>query len=106
MSDWWAQKLGGGSRTQQTATQQPQAWFPQQQPQQWQQQQPQGPPKVTIHNLIESIGAWKGGPGARGSVRCPQCGVGTMYQRGPNMAPQCYECGANPRFAAQGQPRG
>jgi hypothetical protein len=122
MSDWWAERLGG----RQTATQAPQARYPQQQqppPNQWypeqgqpqqyqqpqpqfQQQQPQGPPRVTLGNLMDAVASWKGGPGARGSARCPECGSPNFFNRGNENAPQCYECGANPRFAPQGQPRG
>ena len=115
MSDWWSQRLGGQPATPQQ--QQPTQWHdhssppqqPQWQPNQYQQanqyQQPQGPPKVTMHNLIEAMAAWKGGPGARNSARCPECGSPNFFNRGQENAPQCYDCGANPRFAAQGQPR-
>jgi hypothetical protein len=121
MSDWWAERLGG----RQTATQAPQArfqqqqpppnqWYPEQgQPQQYQQpqpqfqqQQPQGPPRVTMGNLMDAVASWKGGPGARNSARCPECGSPNFFNRGNETAPQCYDCGANPRFAPQGQPRG
>lgn len=111
MSDWWAQRLSG----QQVAPQQPQAYQQQyapqqnqqyQQPQWAQQQQPQQAPKVTMHNLIDSMGHWGGGEGARASHRCPGCGSPHMFDRGPQVAPQCYECGWNPRFASQGLPRG
>lgn len=125
MSDWWANRLGG----QQTATQQAPAPSPYaayspaapaqtfvgqdgrhyqmvpvgQQPQQF---VPQGPPKVTMHNLIESLAHWQGGEGARANHQCPGCGHHSVYERGPNMAPQCYECGWNTRIPVQGQPRG
>jgi len=123
MSDWWAQRLGG----QQTAVQQapaapssyaaysptaPAQTFIGQDGRQYQmvpvgqQVQPQGPPKVTMHNLIEAMGQWTGGEGARANHKCPGCGAPAVYERGAQMAPQCYECGWNPRFGPQGQPRG
>ena len=113
MSDWWAARLSG----RQVAPQQPQGWQPQQQPQQqwvpqqqqWapQQQQPQGPPKVTIHNLMESLSNWRGGDGARNSAQCPGCGGTNLFRRkvgASEAAPLCYDCGWNGIFE-QVQPR-
>jgi hypothetical protein len=68
-------------------------------------QQAQQAPKVTVANLMDAVAAWKGGEGQRNSARCPECGSPNFFNRGGQMAPQCYDCGANPRFAAQGQPR-
>jgi hypothetical protein len=112
VSDWWAARLGGQPAPQ-ARQEQPTQWHDHGTPQQWApqpnqyQQQPQVPqaPKVTMHNLIEAMAQWKGGPGARNSARCPDCGSPNLFDRGSNMAPQCYDCGANPRFAPQGQPR-
>jgi hypothetical protein len=117
MSDWWSQRLGGQPAPPKAQPQQPQgqwvyqpagapAGYQQQQAPYAQQQPPPGPPKVTMHNLIESMGHWAGGEGARSSHRCPGCGSPHLFERGGQNAPQCYECGWNPRFASQGLPRG
>jgi hypothetical protein len=85
------------------------------QPPQWQpqQQQPQQPvPQqipVTIDNLYEMAGHWRGGPGARNNPQpCPQCGGNQYFEnitsgkRGPQPAPHCYDCGYNGGMFQQG----
>ena len=65
--------------------------------------------RVTVQNLYEQAGNWRGGPAARENPNpCPKCG-GNQYfanikasKRGPNPAGHCYNCGFNDGMFEQG----
>ena len=74
-----------------------------------QQVQPVQPEQVTVQNLYEAAGQWRGGPGARANPDpCPQCGSNQYFsrangsKRGPSPAPHCYNCGFNDGMFEQG----
>jgi hypothetical protein len=108
MSDWWARRLGGSNPPAPTTP------MPQPQPGQWYPpttapvpQVPQGPPQVTVANLMEAVSAWSGGEGQRNSARCPGCGGTNLFRRqvgAVEAAPLCYDCGWNGLWT-QVQPR-
>ena len=98
---------GGVAGMNQVTFQQPQTANPAQI--RYLQPQPQ-PDKVTIENLYEAAGYWRGGEAARTNPnQCPRCG-GNQYfdnvkasKRGPAPAPHCYNCGYNDGMFDQGQ---
>ena len=71
-------------------------------------QPPVQPEQVTIENLYEAAGSWKGGPGAKTDpYPCPQCGSNHFFsrangKRGPSPAPHCFNCGFNEGMFEQG----
>lgn len=119
MSDtqsWYARKMSqmrGQPYQQQPQQQQyvqqppPQQYV--QRPQQQFVQQAPVQPQVTVANIYEAAGHWKGGAAARFNPDpCPQCG-GNQYfpnlvanRRGPSPAGHCYNCGFNDGMFQQG----
>jgi hypothetical protein len=122
MSDsasWYQRKMAslrGGQAAppvpQQRIQQYAQPQYPQQ-PQarpQVQQYQAQSLPPVTMDNLYQAMGHWRGGKAHQiDSEPCPECGSNQYYsrtdgkRRGPPPAPHCYNCGYNGMFQ-QGDP--
>lgn len=70
--------------------------------------QPVPQERVTVENLFQAAGHWKGGPAARADAGpCPECGSNHFFaisigKRGPPPAPRCWNCGYNGGLFEQG----